>query len=429
MSRPLKFCMVSIYYPPYGFGGDAIYLHRLCNELVNQGHEVDVIHCADSYHMFVPTVDPNAFPASESVTVHKLESGVGMLSPLLSHQTGRPWLKTHKIHDIFHSKRFDVIHYHNISLFGPRVLEIQPPYPVVKLYTAHEHWLVCPVNVLWKNAGAACDSPTCFSCTLRSARPPQLWRYTSLLERAASHVDLFLTPSRFSREEHRRRGFQREMQILPYFASPFGGGSNGNGGQPASQAFDTNGSAPGGAPHARPYFLFVGRLEKIKGVQELLPHFKLPGDYDFLVVGAGRYEAELHRQARGMERVRFVGWKNQNQLGDYYRHALAVVVPSLTYETFGIVVIEAFAHNKPVIVNNLGALPELVEESGGGLVYQSRQELGEQLDRLARDQDLRRRLGGRGQHALREKWSAAPHLAGYYSLIRQAREEKERRDV
>ena len=121
--------MVSIYYPPYGFGGDAIYLHRLCNELVNQGHEVDVIHCADSYHMFVPTVDPDAFPAGKSVRVHQLESGVGMLSPLLSHQTGRPWLKTRRILDIFRSKRFDVIHYHNISLFGPRVLEINPPYP------------------------------------------------------------------------------------------------------------------------------------------------------------------------------------------------------------------------------------------------------------------------------------------------------------
>ena len=415
--------MVSIYYPPYGFGGDAIYLHRLCNELVARGHEVDVIHCADSYHMFVPTVDPEAFPTSESVTVHKLESGLGMFSPLLSHQTGRPWLKTRKIRDVLGSKRFDVIHYHNISLFGPGVLEIQPPYPAVKLYTAHEHWLVCPINVLWKNDTAACESPTCFSCTLRSARPPQLWRYTPSLARAAAHVDLFLTPSRFSQEEHRRRGFQPRMEILPYFASPFGGGSNGSSaGLSVEDRRNAEDSTPGESPHPRPYFLFVGRLEKIKGVQEVLPHFDGPGDYDLLVVGAGRYQSELHRQARGMERVRFVGWKNQDQLGDYYRHALGVVVPSLTYETFGIVVIEAFAHNKPVVVNDLGALPELVQESGGGLVYRSRRQLFEQLDRLARDEDLRRQLGACGHRTLREKWSAGPHLKRYYELIAQARE-------
>ena len=39
--------MISIYYPPYAFGGDAIYVHRLAKELVRQGHEVDVVHCAD----------------------------------------------------------------------------------------------------------------------------------------------------------------------------------------------------------------------------------------------------------------------------------------------------------------------------------------------------------------------------------------------
>lgn len=421
MSRPLKFCMVSIYYPPYGFGGDAIYLHRLCNELVAQGHEVDVIHCADSYHMFVPTVDPAAFPAGDSVTVHKLESGLGMLSPLLSHQTGRPWLKTRKIRDILASKRFDVIHYHNISLFGPGVLEIQPPYPTVKLYTAHEHSLVCPVNVLWKNDSAACETPTCFSCTLRSSRPPQLWRYTSSLEDAAAHVDLFLTPSRFSQEEHRRRGFRPRMELLPYFASSFGADANRNA-SPLSldDGPGPEASTPNRPPHPRPYFLFVGRLEKIKGVQEVLPLFREPGDYDLLIVGAGRYEKELHRQAAGMARVRFVGWKNQDQLGDYYRHALGVVVPSLTYETFGIVVIEAFAHNKPVIVNDLGALPELVEESAGGLVYRGRRQLGEQLDRLARNPDLRRQLGACGNRTLLEKWSAGPHLKRYHELIAQA---------
>ena len=36
--------MISIYYPPYAFGGDAIYVHRLAKELVRQGHEVDVVH-------------------------------------------------------------------------------------------------------------------------------------------------------------------------------------------------------------------------------------------------------------------------------------------------------------------------------------------------------------------------------------------------
>ena len=404
MSRALKFCMISIYYPPYGFGGDAIYLYRLCSELVREGHEVDVIHCADSYHMFVPEADPSAFPVSEGVTVHTLQSGAGMLSPLLSHQTGRPLLKRGKIERILSSKRFDIIHYHNVSLFGPGVLAIEPPYPVVKLYTAHEHWLVCPMNVLWKNNDRVCDTPACFTCTLRSKRPPQLWRYTGTMAEAAKHVDLFLTPSRSSQQIHRERGFSQEIQVLPYFASPLGGLAR----------------ADQDSPHERPYFLFVGRLEKIKGVQEILRHFRGPGDYDLLVVGAGRYEHELHRQAQGSARVRFVGWLNQNQLGRYYRNALGVVVPSLTYETFGIVVIEAFAHQTPVMAHDLGALPELVEESGGGFIYRTQSQLRGQLDRLAANRALRDELGMSGYKTVLEKWSPQQHLEGYYRCINEA---------
>src|SRR6202043_2357264 len=45
----LRFCMVTTFYPPYSFGGDAIFVEALSRGLAEQGHEVDVIHCLDSY--------------------------------------------------------------------------------------------------------------------------------------------------------------------------------------------------------------------------------------------------------------------------------------------------------------------------------------------------------------------------------------------
>ena len=54
MARPLRFCFLSIFYPPYSFGGDAIFVSRLANALAHRGHEVDVIHCVDSYKMLAP---------------------------------------------------------------------------------------------------------------------------------------------------------------------------------------------------------------------------------------------------------------------------------------------------------------------------------------------------------------------------------------
>ena len=87
----------------------------------------------------------------------------------------------------------------------------------MKVYTTHEHWLVCPMHVLFRDNREPCDEPHCLRCTLRFHRPPQLWRSTRVLERSVPEVDLFLAPSRFTIEAHRARGFTRPMRCLPPF--------------------------------------------------------------------------------------------------------------------------------------------------------------------------------------------------------------------
>jgi glycosyltransferase involved in cell wall biosynthesis len=401
--------MITTFYPPYSFGGDAIYLYRLCNELARRGHQVDVIHCVDSYRMFRPEPDLHNFPVRPGINLHRLESGYGMLSPLLSHQTGRPLLKAKKIRRVFQSRRFDVIHYHNISLFGPGVLELEPAYGGwVKLYTMHEHWLVCPMNVLWKYNRRACEKPDCITCTVISGRPPQLWRYTGLRDRAAKSVDQFFSPSRFTRDMHHSRGFPFPIEPLPYFLD----------------RVDQDWMSPGPPPHPRPYFLFVGRLEKIKGVQNILPEFAGGGDYDLLISGSGNYERELRRQAQGLNRVKFLGWMPQDRIGPYYHHALGVIVPSITYETFGIILIEAFARKTPVIVNDLGALPEVVHDSGGGFIYRTPEELRTAMKTLSGRPELRQELGEKGYDAFCRFWSVEPHLELYFRFIRDAARRK-----
>ena len=63
-------------------------------------------------------------------------------------QSGRPGLYGRRIRQIFRENEYDVIHFHNISLAGgPGVLSHGNG---IKLYSAHEHWLVCPTHVLWR---------------------------------------------------------------------------------------------------------------------------------------------------------------------------------------------------------------------------------------------------------------------------------------
>lgn len=404
MNRPLNFLHFTTFYPPYSFGGDAMYIYRLAHALGEEGHRVDVIHCIDSYHLLHPQEPKIKFADHPRVTVHGLRSGYRWLSPLLTQQTGRPFLKRKRIQEILQSKPYDVFHFHNISLLGPQILTLEPPgYRPIKIYTTHEHWLICPTHVLWKFNDRPCEKPECLRCTLKARRPPQLWRYTGLLARVSQHVDQFVSPSRFTAHMHLERGFPRPVAHLPYFID----------------RVDEDWKNPGPRPQEKPYFLFVGRLEIIKGLQTLIELWKKIEDFDLLVAGTGNYETQLRAQAASNPRIKFLGALPQRKLGELYFHALACIVPSITYETFGIIIIESFARKTPVIVRDLGALPEVVHDSGGGFVYRTDEELLTAIYRIATSPMLRCELGEKGYQAFIRWWSKEAHLELYFDFLRR----------
>ncbi len=407
--QPLTFCMVTTFYPPYHFGGDAMYVYRLANELARRGHRVTVVHCIDAYKVLSRTEPHGHFPHHPNVTVHRLRSRWGVLSPLLTYLVGQPGLKAPALERLFQQHRFDVIHFHNVSLIGgPGVLRYGHG---IKLYTMHEHWLVCPMHVLWKYNREACIKPDCLRCTLTFRRPPQLWRYSGLLARELRHVHLFLSPSRFTLEQHRQRGFTHPIRYLPHFlpvaeALP---------GEPAASPEEHR------LPDGRPYFLFVGRLEKIKGLQTLIEQFRTYDAADLLVAGDGSYSAELRRQAAGLSHVRFLGHVSPTALRALYAGSIALLVPSVGYEVFGMVTLEAFAQRTPVIARELGGLPEAVHESGAGFTYRTQAELIAAMEALRQDPALRSALGERGHKAYLRLWSEEPHVQQYFDAIDEAR--------
>ncbi len=171
----------------------------------------------------------------------------------------------------------------------------------------------------------------------------------------------------------------------------------------------------------RPYFLFVGRLVKIKGAHTLIDAFREYTDADLLIAGDGPLEQELREQAADLPHVRFVGRVHPEPLRALYAGALATLVPSLVYETFGLIALESLAQGTPVIARELGAVGELVDDSGGGFTYRSEQELVEAMTALQSKPELREELGRRGREAYVERWSEEPHLRRYLELVEEAR--------
>ncbi len=398
---PLSVCMVTTFFPPHNFGGDGIHVYRLSNELARRGHAVTVVYPTDAYRLFSRVTPADDYPLEPGVTVVPVTTAAGRLGPVSSYLTGRPALMAGALNDAI-GRAHDVVHFHNVSLAGGAgVLRAGEG---VKLYTTNEHWLVCPMHVLWKMNREPCEQPQCLRCQLAFRRPPQLWRYGRLLDRATREIDLFLSPSRFTIDAHRARGFTRPMRHLPYFL-------------PTSEARATEPAAGS----ERPYVLFVGRIVALKGLDRLLEAFRTYDAVDLAIVGEGDERKRLERSAADLPHVRFLGRKHPSDLPELYAGALALVVPSVGYEVFGIVVLEAFAQGTPAIVSDLGALPELIADSGGGLTFRTVNELVESIVRLRGDARLRDELGARGRAAWRERWSEEPHVEAYMQAIAEAR--------
>jgi glycosyltransferase involved in cell wall biosynthesis len=397
--------MITTFYPPYNFGGDGIFVQRLAHELVDRGHHVEVIHCTDAFRLLAPKGRMPEAADDPKVEIHRLASPGGFLSPLATQQTGYPFFKAGRIRDIL-ARGFDVIHFHNISLVGgPRVLEFGD---AIKLYTMHEFWLICPTHILFKFNREVCTERECVKCQLVYRRPPQLWRRTHIMENAVKHVDTFISPDRHTIGKHRE--WWREMPVvyLPHFV-------------PVVELVPRDDSAP-------PYFLFVGRLEKLKGLQTLIPLFRDYPHAQLWIAGAGGYEAELRAQAAGSPNIRFLGFQSGSRFQALYRQAVAVVVPSINYEVAPpLVVMEAFRQQTPALVWNLGSMPEIIEDSGGaGFVYDDIDDLRGKMDRLCADRAFRDELGMRGYRVYKEQLSADAHLTAYFGLIRDIAERRGR---
>jgi glycosyltransferase involved in cell wall biosynthesis len=400
----LRFCMLTTFYPPHNFGGDGIAIQRLARALVRRGHEVTVIHDVDAFNAL--RTGPEPAPAEEpaGLRVERLRSGLGLLSPLLTQQLGRPVVNGRRIAALVEAGGYDVTMFHNVSLVGgPGLFRLGAG---VKLFEAHEHWLVCPMHVLWRHNREVCAGRECVRCSLAYRRPPQLWRHTGLLERRLEGVDAFVAKSEFSRQKHREFGFPRPMTVIPYFLP-----------DAAPAAEDEGPPEP-----ERPYFLFVGRLEKIKGLDDVIPAMRAYGEADLLIAGDGEYGALLRQRAAGIGNVRFLGRVSGPRLRRLYRDAIALLVPSVCWETFGIILIEAFQQGTPVIARRIGPFPEIIAAGGGGLLFEDTAGLLAAMRSLQAEAGMREVMSVQARASFACHWSERAVVPRYLELVHEVAE-------
>lgn len=183
----------------------------------------------------------------------------------------------------------------------------------------------------------------------------------------------------------------------------------------------------------RPALLWVGRLEKLKGVDILIDALAQLREADPLLLavggdgGAGALRAELEERARvaGLAaNVRFTGAVAHEELPAWYAAADVCVAPSY-YESFGLVAVEALACGTPVVASRVGGLIETVTDGVNGYLIPWRcpEPFAEKLEVLIRNPELRANFARAARRsAERFRWDGiARRVAALYDGVAAAR--------
>ncbi|MCC6175322.1 MAG: glycosyltransferase family 4 protein [Chloroflexi bacterium] len=172
--------------------------------------------------------------------------------------------------------------------------------------------------------------------------------------------------------------------------------------------------------------LFVGRLEKRKGLEYLLRAWpRVQAQFPqarLIVVGGGGRRLESYRRyvsMHGWTSVVFTGYVSADDLVRYYQTADVFCAPSTGQESFGIVLLEAMAAGRPIVASAIRGYAEVMTDGREGLLVPPRDPaaLAVAVSRLLADASLRRGMGASGrQTAASYDWSrVADKVLDFYA--------------
>jgi len=157
------------------------------------------------------------------------------------------------------------------------------------------------------------------------------------------------------------------------------------------------------------YFLYVGRLDREKGVHFLIEAMKnIPSDIKLHIVGDGYEKENLIRQKSclGLNNIEFLGYLSGSALQEEYKNCIATVLPCNWFETFGLTNIESFVHGKPVIASNIAAIPEIIDDGLNGILVPPTDinALSKAMEKLYYNPDFAIKLGKNARKKVEEKY-------------------------
>lgn len=307
----------------------------------------------------------------------------------------------------------DLVHIHNIyHQLSPSILPEAKKRGLPVVMSVHDYKLISPNYSLfhdgricevtkpdrfWNAIGHRCIKGSRAASSLAAA---EMWlqRRLGLYSR---NIDAYVAPSRFVQALLSEYGIaENKVRFLPHFID----------------------SAAWQPRYDGSYALFVGRLSPEKGAAVLMRAAAKAKEVPVRIVGTGPDEAALTALAKkyGATNVTFAGFKSGAELAAEYAGARFVVVPSVWYEVFGLIALEAYAAGKPVVASQIGGLAELVEDGETGVLTGTgdADELARVMDELWRQPEECAVMGRAGRSWVEREFGPEKHYQGLMDIYR-----------
>ena len=422
----MRILLVTAGYLPDGLGGVELSLHRFARWARDEGHEVLVFRRLGDERMEeferrdaevdgVPVVGIN----------YRFSDATEFLALLHNARIAERFV------EVLDEFRPDVVHVHHLTCLCTEIVDEARERNVPVVLSLHDYWMGCPRGQRIMADLSYCptiEPERCTRCYRETwthwfqgprdlaAEQRTFGAYHARIREVLDRASALLVPSPFARDVYVRDGVAEErLQVLEY-----------------GMDVDAYAETAHRTDESRVRIGYLGSVLPSKGVHLLIDAFKRIGSSETSLEIHGPvlpfhqdhgYGERLQRLAEGWEaQIHFRGAYDPADTPALLSRLDVLVVPSIWYETYCMVIREGFLAGVPVLASNFGAMAQAIEDGETGMLFRvgDSVDLAQKLERLVRDRDLRERLA----HSPKVVYGTAEHGRWTMGVYRRVRGEE-----
>ncbi len=363
----MKIGIVTNLYPPYVRGGAEHVIVRTIEGLVSAGHDVfvvttkpgkaddEIIEFSTSGERIFQFTPKNLYFILDDHKNNIVKRLVWHVIDAFSKHPGRMF------EAIVEQEKPDIVITHNLKGIGLRIPNFVRKNKIPHIHVVHDLQLIYPSGLLFSGQEMK-------PLLLR----PIYSMYRAICRWLMQSPEMVIFPSTYLKKQYIDHGFftQSRIEVLPNPAPDF---------VPVERT---------GGPLGDLRLVFVGQLEKHKGIEFMIEAFKkYEGSAQLIIAGDGTLRKYVEKEASNHDDITYLGYISIDQIISVLGISDALVVPSLCYENSPTVIYESLQAGIPVIASNIGGVGELITSGRNGILFKP----GSQQDLLRAITELRQR--------------------------------------